>query len=184
MALPAQQNPASVFPKNLFSASEVRQSPWWVAHTKSRCEKALAHKLAETGIGYFLPLFKKMQPGIAKKRFSIMPLFPGYLFFTGGHEERTAAFKSNQTLQVLAVFDRERLLAELNQIQCALGSQVPIYPHPFLQEGRKVRIKSGLLEGLQGIIVGKKGHYRLILRVTLVSQAIAVDVSAEEVEPA
>lgn len=184
MALSAQQNPASVFPSNLLTATDFRQSPWWVAHTRSRCEKVLAHKLAEAGIGYFLPLFKKLQPGGTKRRFSVIPLFPGYLFFRGGNEERTVAFKSNQTLQVLAVLDRARLLDELSQIQCALQSRVPIYPHTFLEEGRKVRIKSGLLEGLQGIIVGKKGHYRLLLSVTMVSQAIAVDVGAEEVEPA
>jgi transcription antitermination factor NusG len=183
MALALRQNPASIFPEDLFSAGIAQQTAWWVAHTKSRCEKALAHKLAEARIGYFLPLYKKIQPGTTKKRFSIMPLFPGYLFFAGGLQERAVAFKSNQITQVLSVVQNEQLTEELRQIQRALGRQMPVYPHAFVKRGQKVRVKSGLLEGLEGIIAERRGKHRLILKVTFISQAVAVDVAVEDVEP-
>jgi len=36
------------------------QGTWWVAHTKPRQEKALAHELRQRGTSYFLPLVEKL----------------------------------------------------------------------------------------------------------------------------
>jgi hypothetical protein len=53
---------------------------WWVAHTKSRNEKALAHDLIRRGISYFLPMSWKVRRKSRRTVKSLLPLFAGYLF--------------------------------------------------------------------------------------------------------
>jgi hypothetical protein len=53
--------------------------------------------------------------------------------------------------------------SEVDAIRTAVDSQVNVEPHPFLRFGDWVRVKSGALAGLEGILVRKKSSYRLIL---------------------
>ncbi|MBA2881491.1 hypothetical protein HNR65_001818 [Desulfosalsimonas propionicica] len=48
---------------------------------KIRREKALAGYLADRGIGYFLPMVRRRQSSAKRERYSLLPLFSGYLFF-------------------------------------------------------------------------------------------------------
>ncbi len=182
MTLAPKQNPLPLFPNDLLESKQLINDSWWVAHTKSRREKALAHLLASRGVGYFLPLFQKRQPNRQRDRYSLAPMFAGYLFFVGGAGQRLLALQSNHVAGIIQVEDREKLLGELRQIKQALAAKVPVHPATFLNKGQKVRIRSGLLEGLEGIIDRKGKNHRLILSVTTISQAMAVDVDEDVVE--
>jgi transcription antitermination factor NusG len=57
-------------------------------------------------------------------------------------------------------------------------------PFPFLTAGRRVRIKAGPFEGMEGILVRRKGKLRLVLSIDVILRAIAVDVDVVDVEPA
>ena len=47
----------------------------------------------------------------------------------------------------------------------------------------RVRIKSGLLAGAEGILLAKKQKHRLVISVDIIQQAVAIDVDSAEVEP-
>ena len=181
MSLPLAQNPASKFPEDLF-ASDTFANPWWIAHTKSRHEKALAHYLQSIGIHYFLPLFQKVQASRRRQRFSLIPLFSGYVFFCGDLKARYQAFKSNHIARVIDVNDQKKLISELQQIERAMNGPIPFYPFKILKKGQRVRVKSGPLEGLEGKVSRKSGKHRLVLEVTMISQAVAIDIESEFVE--
>jgi transcription antitermination factor NusG len=57
-----------------------------------------------------------------------------------------------------------------------------VEPHPFLKCGDRVRVKSGPLEGVEGILTRKKNLFRLVLSVELLRQAVALDIDAYLVE--
>jgi hypothetical protein len=57
-----------------------------------------------------------------------------------------------------------------------------VEPHPFLKCGDLVRIKSGPLEGIEGILVRKTRGVRLVLSVEMLSQSAAVEVDVSVVE--
>src|SRR5687767_9709054 len=57
--------------------------PWWVAHTKARCEKAFAADLLARRMAYFLPMLDRVSVSGGRKRHVLMPLFPSYVFFAG-----------------------------------------------------------------------------------------------------
>lgn len=72
---------------------------------------------------------------------------------------------------------------EIEKIRFALEKGVRAEPHPYLSVGSRVRIKSGPLEGLNGILIRKKGQRRLVVSVDLIMRSIATDIEDTEVEP-
>jgi hypothetical protein len=52
--MPLLKREPDLFPQDLFGL-EVERPPWWVAHVKSRQEKALARRLRPLGVSYYLP---------------------------------------------------------------------------------------------------------------------------------
>jgi transcription antitermination factor NusG len=73
--------------------------------------------------------------------------------------------------------------AEIETIRDAMTKGIQAHPHPYLKVGSRVRINSGPLEGLRGILLRKKGKLRLVVSVDLIMRSISIDVDASEVEP-
>jgi transcription antitermination factor NusG len=60
---------------------------------------------------------------------------------------------------------------------------LPSRPCPYLQIGNKVRIEYGPLCGTDGILLGFRGHQRLVLSVTLLQRSVAVEVDEDWIQP-
>jgi len=76
--LKISENPP-ILPPEVKTVSELT-GQWWVAHTKSRFEKAFAWDLLRRGIGYFLPLVERVRVSGGRHRRVLAPLFPSYVF--------------------------------------------------------------------------------------------------------
>jgi transcription antitermination factor NusG len=72
---------------------------------------------------------------------------------------------------------------EIAAIQATVKSGLPSQPWPFLQIGHRVRIEHGPLSGIEGILLGFRGHERLVLSVTLLQRSVAVQVGEAWVRP-
>jgi len=73
--------------------------------------------------------------------------------------------------------------AEIEGLKNGLASGVRAEPHPFLTDGRRVRIKAGPLEGREGILLRRKGNLRVVLSIELIQRSIVVDVDVADVQP-
>ena len=72
--------------------------------------------------------------------------------------------------------------AEIEAVRRLVESSLKVESHPFLKCGDRVRIKSGPLEGIEGILVRKTLGFRLVLSVEMLSKSAAVEVDLEIVE--
>ncbi len=95
--LKLSQNPP-VLPPEVESVTQL-SGRWWLAHTKSRCEKAFAWDLIDHSIGYFLPLIERVRISDGKKRRVLMPLFSSYVFFCGDEEDRYTAMTTSRLVR-------------------------------------------------------------------------------------
>jgi transcription antitermination factor NusG len=57
-----------------------------------------------------------------------------------------------------------------------------VEPHPYLKVGERVRIKTGLMAGVQGILVRKKSEFRVVLTLDAIMRSVAVEVDADDLE--
>lgn len=155
---------------------------WWVAHTKSRNEKALAHDLIRKDINYFLPMSWKVHRRRGRKIRSLLPLFGGYLFFCGQEKQRIELLRTNRVANLIEAKDQERLVEELLQIERALRAGAPLAPYKYIKAGERCRVIAGPLADLAGIVVITKTVMRLVLQVDILGQATSVEIDADMIE--
>jgi len=156
---------------------------WWVAHTKSRNEKALAQDLVAKNISYFLPMTWKVQCRSHRTLRSLLPLFSGYLFFCGREAERVEILRTNRVANVIEVKNQEKLLDELVQFERALRAGAPLMPYKYIKAGQRCRVVAGPLLGLEGIVIQVKNLARLVLQIDMLGQAASVEIDIDMIEP-
>jgi transcription antitermination factor NusG len=71
---------------------------------------------------------------------------------------------------------------EIQAVRRMVESSLMVEPHPFLRFGDQVRVKSGPLEGIEGILLRKKNSCRLVISVEMLHQAVAVEVDISVIE--
>jgi transcription antitermination factor NusG len=156
---------------------------WWVAHTRSRNEKALANDLVVKGVSYFLPMCWKVRRIRGRTIRSLLPLFGGYLFFCGQEKHRLDVLRTNRVANLIEVKDQQRLIEELRQIEQALGAGADLTPHRYIKEGQRCQVIGGALAGLQGVVVRTRDSARLVLQIDMLGQAASVEINADMIEP-
>ena len=175
--LKVSDNPPMVWPDTESIADFT--GTWWVAHTKSRNEKALAHDLIRRRISYFLPMSWKVRRKSRRTIKSLLPLFAGYLFCCGREDDRLELLRTDRVANVIEVTNQEKLVKELLQIQQALKAGAPLIPHKYVKKGQKCRVTAGPLLGLEGVVTQTKGAMRLVLQVDMLGQAASVEIDVD-----
>jgi transcription antitermination factor NusG len=160
-------------------------SQWYAVCTLANHEKRVALQLGQRSVEHFLPLYDSVRRWKDRRVRLQLPLFPGYVF---------VCLVLHARLQVLQVPGVARLVGfdgkpaalpenEIEALRTSLAGRVLAEPHPFLTAGRRVRVKSGPMVGLQGILRRRKGSARLVVSMELIQRAMAVEIDEADVEP-
>jgi transcriptional antiterminator RfaH len=149
---------------------------WWAVYTKSRQEKALARQLVGHRVPFYLPLIPKDSIIRGRRVRSLLPLFSGYLFLYGSEQERVTTLTTNRISRILPVLDQDRLRRELVYVHTLIGSNAPLSLETRLMAGDRVRISTGSLRGLEGVVVKRHGKIRLLVAVTYLQQGVSVEI--------
>jgi transcription antitermination factor NusG len=159
---------------------------WFAVYTNARHEKRVAEYFGQRQIEYFLPLYHvlhKWKNGCNAKL--ELPLFPGYIFVRIQPHKRVPVLEVPGVLSIVggAGCNPAPLAdSEMDVLRAGLSVR-RAEPHPLLAIGQRVRIRSGALAGLEGIVLRRKGGFRVVLTLTLTMQSVAVEVNGEELEP-
>lgn len=178
--LKANENPPVIWPQEKAICDFT--GLWWVAHTKSRNEKALAQDLVGRDISYFLPMTWSVHRRRGRTIRSFLPLFSGYLFFCGQEDQRVELLRTNRVAGLIVVEDQERLMAELSQIELAIRSGAPLTPYKYIKAGERCRVIGGALTGLEGIVVRTQTGSRLVLQIDILGKATSVEIDRDMIE--
>lgn len=178
--LKLSENPPAIWPDDKSISEFV--GGWWVIHTKSRNEKALAWQMQRAGVSYFLPMTKKVTKSKGRTTRSLLPLFTGYLFFCGGDDDRLMVLQTNRVANLIEVPDQEAFLRDLSPIEIIIKQGEDIQPHVYIKEGQKCRVTAGPLLGTEGIAEACNTGMRLILQVDMLGQATSVEIATDIIE--
>lgn len=180
--LKLSENPAILTPQ-IQSLTELIGT-WWVAHTKARFEKAFAWDMLGHGIGYFLPMRKKIFFSGGRKRHAMIPLFSSYVFICGTESDRYKAMTTNRLYQMIDVIDQDNFVRELSGIENALLSDAIVDQYPYLPVGNRCRIISGPMKGSEGVIIERRDDKaRMVLEVTILGQSAVVEIDSDLLAP-
>jgi transcription antitermination factor NusG len=157
--------------------------PWYAVYTLPRHEKAVAEHLAFRQVETYLPLYLSARRWAARRALVQLPLFPGYVFVRISEGERIRVLEHPSVLRLVTFGGRPAPLAdsEIERLRAALELG-KAEPFPYLVPGKRVRVKSGLLVGVEGTIVRRKGKMRLVISVEAIQQSIIFDLEAADLE--
>lgn len=180
----AQLTTATVIPRAAHSA-EAAGDQWYALYTCPRHEKRIAEQIERRSFSCFLPLYRSVRRWKDRRKELDLILFPGYVFVQMKLEDRWKILQLPGAVRLVSFRGRPTALpaGELETLRERLARTSKIEPHPFLRAGRYVRVRSGPLEGLEGIIVRRKESYRLIFSIDLIQRSVAVEVDEADLEP-
>jgi transcription antitermination factor NusG len=71
---------------------------------------------------------------------------------------------------------------EVMRVRQFLNEGFRVEPHRYLQAGRRVRVKTGPLAGIEGIFVRARNKCRIVFSMDLIMRSIAVEIDLADVE--
>ena len=151
---------------------------WYAAYTRANHERRVAQQLAERGVENFLPQYESVRNWKDRKVRLQMPLFPGYVFVHLALQNRLQVLQVPGVACLVGFAGRPVAVPEeeFGRIRGFLKLGIRAEPHPYLKSGARVRVRSGPLEGMQGIVVRRKNGSRLVVSIELIQRAVAVEV--------
>lgn len=174
-------NPPAL-PPGVENIRELR-GQWWIAHTKAKMERVLVRHFIQYNVGYFLPLLERVTVSSGKKRRSLAPMFPSYVFFCGDDSSRYQALATNYLCQAIDVTLQEQLIDELVGIEKAVKGKAQLELYPFTIVGQRCRVRAGHFEGLEGVVVESPRGARLVLQVSMLGRGASLEIDLNLLEP-
>jgi len=161
---------------------------WFAVQTRSRHEKKVNCELREKGIHSFLPLHRERRRWSDRSQWVELPMFSQYVFvrLPGTGDSRIRVLQTSGVVQFVGSSVRGTPIPDeqIEGLQAIVSNCIPTAPHPFLQVGRRVRIRGGALEGIEGILSAIRNETNLVVSVDLIQKSVAIRINGFEVEPA
>lgn len=172
--------------RSLAAAAGAAEPRWYALYTRSNFEKRVSCELASKHVENYLPVVEQVHQWKDRRKRVEVPVFPGYVFvrLRDSHSTRLEVLRTAGSVRILGQGDRIEPVpeAEIESIRRLLKARVPCFAHPFLKEGAWVRVKSGPLRDVEGLLVRMKSKTRLVLSVALLSQSVATEIDVADVE--
>jgi transcription antitermination factor NusG len=157
---------------------------WCAVFTTPRHEKRIAWHFGQRQLESFLPLYRAKRRW--KNRCTVtleLPLFPSYLFVRIDPRERLRVLDVPGVLSIVSS-GRELLSVPdpyVTSLRDGLLSH-RIAPHPNVETGDRVRITTGPMFGMEGVLDRQKNDLRVVLRLEMIGRSVAVELSTADIE--
>jgi transcription termination/antitermination protein NusG len=162
-------------------------SCWYALQIKSKHEHIVSTILRNKGYEEFLPL---CHPGLRHRgnqlhRDTLRPLYPGYIFCRFNPNAHGPIVTTPGVVRILGCGSGPAVVSEIeiSNIRRILGSNLTVKPCPYLNVGQRVRVVSGPLIGVEGILARFKGQFRVVVSVHVLQRSSEVEVNLDWIQP-
>ena len=157
---------------------------WYAIFTRHQHEKPAALALSNKNLEVYLPLYRSTRQWQDRSKLLWLPLFPGYVFLHGGLERQLQILATPGVIDIVRFGGHAAIVpqAQLDAVRKLLESRLAVETHGHLACGDRVRVMSGPLAGLEGLLDRKKGLVRLVIFMEMLGQSAAVEIDVSKVE--
>jgi transcription antitermination factor NusG len=155
------------------------QNPWFALRIRHQCENSCSVFLRYAGFGVCSPTYVLKRRWSDRIKLLEVPLFPGYIFCQmNPAQQRGQVLSAPGVVQIVGIgntpvpVDPSEMAAVQRSVDFGLIAEPADVPRP----ADRVLIQSGPFRGLEGVVVQRKKRQRIILTVTLLQRAMAVEV--------
>jgi len=163
----------------------IENKNWYAVYTIVRHEKAVNSSLVEKDIESYLPLRKTINKWKDRKKKVYSPLFPGYMFVNIDITDKLSVLRIPSVVNILGIsgYPTPILSEQIESIKTLLESDLSFDDYHYLVEGREIIVVNGLLQGVRGRVVERRGRHKLILSVDLIKRSVSLEIDIDDVEP-
>lgn len=158
---------------------------WFALTVRHQHERQVAHALNWKGLETLVPCYPASRRWSDRTKEVETPLFGGYVFCRFELPEKVRVLNTPGVGKMVGFGGTPSPLEdrEIDHIQAALRSELPLWPWQYLGVGDKVRIERGPLRGVEGTLLQEPEGFRLVIGVELLRRSIAVKVDAQMIAP-
>jgi transcriptional antiterminator RfaH len=153
---------------------------WFAVQVWAGRERISAQHLRVRGFAVFLPCYRDHRRWSDRVKVVERALFEGYVF---------CRFASDVVGKILTAPGVIRIVGdatgplsiprqEIEAIERIVASQLATEPWPTPRVGQRTRIEYGPLRGIEGVVVAVKNQSRLLVEISLLRRAVAVEIDA------
>jgi len=161
------------------------EGQWFALVVKPRFDKAVGRTLEAKGYPTLVPTYRKYHTYGPRSKVTELPLFPGYVCCRFDIQSSLPVLSTPGVIRVVGTRSVPAPLSEIeiNSLQTAMRAHVSVQPFPFVNAGQRVRITSGVLSGIEGIVLGPKPKLRLIVSISLLQRSVLLEIDRDQVSP-
>jgi transcription antitermination factor NusG len=152
---------------------------WYVFRVRPRHEKLVSAVLRGKGYEEFLPLTHSKRKWADRSTIVDLPLFPGYVFCDLERPEIGKVICTYGIIDVIRAGSSPLPAnrCEIEGLRKATEEELQLESWPYVDSSitGRLRILSGPLSGLEGVLVQVRGKERLILSVDLLRRSVLVE---------
>jgi transcription antitermination factor NusG len=158
---------------------------WYAIYTWARHEKRVAEQLEQRQLRNFLPLYRALHRWKDRRKEVELALFPGYVFVHLALRHRLRVLEIPSVVHLVSFQGKPAPLPEheIEKLLQGANGRVRMGPHPYLQAGQRVRVRTGPVAGLEGILLRRKEGARLVVSIEILMRAVAIEIDEADVEP-
>ncbi|MFZ0287109.1 MAG: UpxY family transcription antiterminator [Terriglobales bacterium] len=167
-------------------ASTSNGTHWYAIRTRSRHEKVVARQLDGLGVENFLPLVSRMHRWANGPREVELPLFPGYAFvrLVYSPDQRVRVLRTHGVVDFVGTQGRGTPIPDkqIEDVKFLLSHKVPFKNSASLRVGQKVRVRGGSIDGVEGILVARRGKRQLVIFIEPLQRSLSIDLEGYDVD--
>jgi transcription antitermination factor NusG len=161
---------------------------WYACYTRARHEKRVSEQLALSGIETYLPLLLRERQWSDRRKLVGFPLFPGYVFGRFALEDLYRVVTVPGVATVIRhngvpspIEDGE--LENVRRFVAALAQTGQVPETRPLEPGEAVRVMHGPFEGVEGVVVERRGRRRVLVGLKTIGQGMEIDIDRRNLQP-
>ena len=126
---------------------------------------------------HYLPLYTERSKWTDRSVILDRPLFTGYVFVRFSPHAKLSVVSTPGVIRLLGDHESDMVSAEeIDRIRDGLASGCLLRPHPHVSVGTPVRVRSGVFEGVEGIVTEFRHQCRVIIALSAGQQCFSLEV--------
>ncbi len=157
---------------------------WYVLSVRCNQEKRVTEHLRGRDVEHYLPCYSSLRTWKDRRVTLQMPLFPGYVFVRLPLLERMKVVTVPNIVSLVGSRHGPAEISpeEIDSIRRGV-EHARAEPHPYLREGQRVAIVSGVMAGMEGVLLRRQNGARVVVCLDSISRAFVVEVDTALLRP-
>lgn len=166
---------------------------WFACRTEPRAEKLADKGLERLRFEHYLPVIHRLQTWSDRKKWVSLPLFPGYIFVRVNLSQAYMKRRLLEAPKIVNLVQKEsiplpvpdKVLQSVRILAMEWNDEFELRSknlEDYFRVGESVRIVSGPLKGVIGVIQKRTNYPRVMVYIEAIGQGIVFDVDMNNLE--